>query len=145
MPHHAGIQQCSIVGPVVAVKGPLRRASPALDRAHRTLSPHPHPLRFQKRHKEHPLRGNERLEVYLTNTVEPIEPQANFLLPAVSAEVEAAQAVKEQPILVITGNPPYSGHSKNNGTWITEAVTEYRRLLDKLGRLNQSKWPQTII
>jgi hypothetical protein len=37
-------------GPVIAVKGSLRRASPALDRAHRTLSSDPHPLIFQKRH-----------------------------------------------------------------------------------------------
>jgi hypothetical protein len=36
-------------GPVGAVKGSLRRASLALDRAHRTLSPDPNPLRFQKR------------------------------------------------------------------------------------------------
>jgi hypothetical protein len=36
-------------GPVVAVKGSLRRASPALDRDHRTLLSDPHPLRFQKR------------------------------------------------------------------------------------------------
>jgi predicted helicase len=54
--------------------------------------------------KGHTLTGNQRIQVLLTNTLEPIEPQANFLLPAVSAEVEAAQAVKEQPILVITGN-----------------------------------------
>jgi CRP-like cAMP-binding protein len=38
-------------GPVVAVKGSLRRASPALDRDHRTLLSDPHPLKFQKRHK----------------------------------------------------------------------------------------------
>ena len=63
----------------------------------------------------HPLHDNERLQVFLTNTLEPIEPQPNFLLPAVTAEVEAAQAVKEQPILVITGNPPYSASSKNSG------------------------------
>ena len=37
-----------------------------------------------------------------------LDPQ-NLLLPAVAAEVEAAQEVKEKPILVITGNPPYSG------------------------------------
>ena len=56
--------------------------------------------------QNHPLKNDERLQVFLTNTLEPVEPQANFLLPAISAEVEAAQAVKEQPILVITGNPP---------------------------------------
>jgi predicted helicase len=74
----------------------------------------------------HPLKPDERIEVFLTNTLEPVEPLANFLLPAITAEVEAAQAVKEQPILVITGNPPYSGHSKNKGAWITAAIDEYK-------------------
>ena len=92
--------------------------------------------------QKHALHDDERLQVFLTNTLEPVEPQANFLLPAISAEVEAAQRVKEQPILVITGNPPYSGHSKNNGEWITNAVAEYRRLLDELGRPAQRKWLQ---
>lgn len=76
--------------------------------------------------QDHPLKDDDRLQVYLTNTLEPIEPQANFLLPAISAEVAAAQAVKEQPILVITGNPPYSGHSKNKGAWITAAIDGYK-------------------
>jgi len=90
----------------------------------------------------HALAASERLQVFLTNTLEPVEPQANFLLPAINAEVKAAQAVKEQPILVITGNPPYSGHSTNNGEWIRNAVAEYRRLLNELGRPSQSKWLQ---
>jgi hypothetical protein len=92
--------------------------------------------------QNHPLKDNERLQVFLTNTLEPVEPQANLLLPAISSEVEAAQAVKEQPILVIMGNPPYSGHSKNTGDWIKNAVAEYRRRLDELGRPSQSKWLQ---
>src|SRR5215211_1114842 len=66
----------------------------------------------------------------------------NFLLPAISAEVAAAQTVKGQPILVIMGNPPYSGHSKNKGQWIKNAVAEYRRRLDELGRPSQRKWLQ---
>ena len=57
--------------------------------------------------QNHPLESAERLQVFLTNTLEPIEPLKNLLLPAVTAEVEAAQTVKEKPILVITGNPPY--------------------------------------
>jgi Type ISP C-terminal specificity domain/N-6 DNA Methylase len=73
----------------------------------------------------HALKDGERLQVLLTNTLEPVEPQPNFLVPAVSAEVEAAQTVKEKPILVITGNPPYSGRSKNKGPWITTAIDEY--------------------
>ena len=81
--------------------------------------------------QKHSLKENERLKVYLTNTLEPVEPQPNFLLPAISAEVKAAQLVKEQPILVITGNPPYSGHSKNKGPWITEEIAEYKFTWEK--------------
>jgi predicted helicase len=43
----------------------------------------------------HPLSSGERLQVFLTNTLEPVEPQKNLLLPAVSREVEEAQKVKK--------------------------------------------------
>ncbi|HTX50470.1 MAG TPA: type ISP restriction/modification enzyme, partial [Caulobacteraceae bacterium] len=76
--------------------------------------------------KRHELHGDERLQVFLTNTLEPIEPQRDLMLPELSHEVEAAQRVKDQPILVITGNPPYSGHSKNKGDWISRAVDGYK-------------------
>jgi predicted helicase len=76
--------------------------------------------------QKHQLHDSERLQVFLTNTLEPVEPQANFLLPAISAEVEAAQRVKDREILVITGNPPYSGQSKNKGAWITATIDGYR-------------------
>jgi predicted helicase len=92
--------------------------------------------------QQHPLKDNERLQVFLTNTLEPIEPQKNLLLPAVTAEVEAAQTVKEKPILVITGNPPYSGHSKNKGVWITAAIEAYKQVDGRpLGEKNP-KWLQ---
>lgn len=81
--------------------------------------------------QRHSLKDDERLQVFLTNTLEPIEPLKNLLLPAVTAEVEAAQAIKEQPIFVITGNPPYSGQSKNKGRWITAAIDEYRFTWEK--------------
>lgn len=75
--------------------------------------------------KGHPLQDQERLQVFLTNTLEPVEPQRNLLMPALSAEVEAAQRVKDQPILVITGNPPYQAKSKNKGKWIKSQVKSY--------------------
>ncbi len=75
--------------------------------------------------KGHPLRGEERLQVFLTNTLEPIEPQRNLLLPELSHEVEAAQRVKDQPVLVITGNPPYAAKSRNNGEWIKAKIKPY--------------------
>jgi hypothetical protein len=75
--------------------------------------------------KGHPLHGDERLQVFLTNTLEPVEPQKNLLLPAIAAEAEAAQMVKERPILVITGNPPYSYESKNTGPIAVGSVAPY--------------------
>jgi hypothetical protein len=92
--------------------------------------------------KGHELHDDERLQVFLTNTLEPIEPQKNFLLPAIAAEVEAAQKVKEKPILVITGNPPYSGHSKNKGLWIATQIAKYREEFPELSKPAQGKWLQ---
>jgi predicted helicase len=86
--------------------------------------------------QNHPLKNDERLQVFLTNTLEPIHPEPHFLLPAITAETEAAQTVKDQPILVITGNPPYSGHSRNKGVWISAAINGYKFTteLDEAGR-----------
>lgn len=99
----------------------------------------------------HPLEEDERFQVYLTNTVEPIAPTRNLFLPALSDETEAAQAIKERPILVITGNPPYAGHSKNNGKVAKGRIEKYKTLVETgedgierivpLGERN-SKWLQ---
>jgi len=92
--------------------------------------------------KGYAMQRGERLNIYLTNTLEPIEPQGNLLLPALSREVKAAQEIKDKPILVITGNPPYSGHSKNTGEWITELIDTYKTVDGKpLGEKNP-KWLQ---
>lgn len=86
--------------------------------------------------------NKERLQIYLTNTLEPLNTQYSAFLPALSREGEAAQKVKEKPILVIVGNPPYSGHSKNNGAWIREKVRDYYFVDGKpLGEKNP-KWLQ---
>lgn len=92
--------------------------------------------------KGYMMRPEQRLQIFLTNTLEPIEPQPNFLLPALSNEVEQAQKVKDKPILVITGNPPYSGHSLNKGKWITDLIETYKQVDGKgLGEKNP-KWLQ---
>ncbi|TFU06194.1 hypothetical protein EUV02_04065 [Polymorphobacter arshaanensis] len=83
-----------------------------------------------------------RFQVYLTNTVEPMAAQSNFLLPALSKETEAAQIIKTKPILVITGNPPYAGHSKNNGPVATGSVAAYREGFPELSKPGQGKWLQ---
>lgn len=88
------------------------------------------------------MKPRERLQVYLTNTLEPIEPEPNLFLPALSKEVKQAQGVKDKPILVITGNPPYSGHSLNKGKWITGLIEDYRRDFPELKKPGQGKWLQ---
>lgn len=94
------------------------------------------------RDKGHPLKDDERLQVFLTNTLEPVEPQKNLLLPEISREVEAAQKVKDKPILVIMGNPPYSGHSKNNSAYVKATIDAYKMVDGKpLGEKNP-KWLQ---
>jgi predicted helicase len=88
------------------------------------------------------MNQKERLQIYLTNTLEPINPQTNFLLPALANEGKEAQKIKDKPILVITGNPPYSGHSKNTGDWISKIIKDYYFVDGKpLGEKNP-KWLQ---
>jgi predicted helicase len=88
------------------------------------------------------LQAKERLQVFLTNTLEPLNAQVNFLLPALSKEGKTAQSIKNQPILVITGNPPYSGHSTNKGSWIAERVNEYKKVGNEVLKEKNPKWLQ---
>jgi len=89
------------------------------------------------------LRNDERFQIFLTNTLESVGKQLEIpLLPALSDETKKARKIKEEPILVITGNPPYSGHSKNTGEWITDKIKDYYYINGKpLGEKN-TKWLQ---
>jgi len=82
--------------------------------------------------------GNERLQVFLTNTIEEVEQKAGLLygpLRVIADEAEAASKAKTQlPIMVIMGNPPYSGHSAN-ASWRMNA--EGKKTPTFIGRLMQ--------
>ena len=71
------------------------------------------------------LQKDDRFKLYLTNTLE-MEELAQTELPgmvSLSEESHSAGKVKkEQPILVILGNPPYSGISANRGKWIDDLL-----------------------
>lgn len=78
------------------------------------------------------LRNEERAKLYLTNTLD-MEDLVQTELPGMSSLSEeshlAGRIKKEQPILVIFGNPPYSGHSANKGEWIVRLLKEgYKRI-----------------
>lgn len=93
----------------------------------------------------HRLTDAERMPFYLTNTLEDIELQQSKLpgLSALAEESRLARVVKQQtPVLVILGNPPYSGHSSNTGAWITGLIETYKQVDGApLGEKNP-KWLQ---
>jgi len=70
--------------------------------------------------------SDERLGVYLTNTLEQTlgtGPARLLLGGFISDEAnEAAKVKQDYPVMVIVGNPPYSGHSANKGKWINELL-----------------------
>jgi predicted helicase len=71
------------------------------------------------------VKNDERVQVYLTNTLERNE--THSLLPfmqELSQESIKAGKIKEKPILAIIGNPPYHGLSANKGEWINELLKE---------------------
>lgn len=91
-----------------------------------------------------PSKKENRLRVYLTNSLEEAHPDtstlwANFL----SQEASEANAIKrETPVMVVIGNPPYSGESQNKGSWIMDLMEDYKKEpggKEKLKERN-SKW-----
>jgi len=80
------------------------------------------------------LSYDDRFKLYLTNTLE-LETLAQSNLPGMSSLSEeshsAGKVKKEQPILVILGNPPYSGHSANR-SWKTANGKKVMTFIGKL-------------
>lgn len=67
------------------------------------------------------FKNDERLNVYLTNTLEETRDITNMFPFAKWLTEESSNAKKikkEHPVMVVMGNPPYSGESSNNGEWI---------------------------
>jgi predicted helicase len=90
-------------------------------------------------------RQNERVNIFLTNTLEDLEKTAEQLGPLriLSDEANSAYEIKKhKPVLVILGNPPYSGHSANKGEWIRGLIDDYKTVDGRpLGERNP-KWLQ---
>lgn len=84
-----------------------------------------------------------RLGVYLTNSLEEgerVEQTLFGLSRTIAEEARAANDIKRQmPIMVVIGNPPYSGHSTNKGEWIEKLMADYK-VSPELKRPAQAKW-----
>jgi predicted helicase len=75
------------------------------------------------------MEDDERIKYYLTNTLEMKElDESKFPgMSSLSTEShEAGKVKKDVQILVVLGNPPYSGISSNKGEWITEKIETYK-------------------
>ncbi|ABF82190.1 putative methylase, partial (plasmid) [Borrelia hermsii DAH] len=76
--------------------------------------------------------GNEHLrpQIFLTNTLDVtlISNQESFkaFFPAISEENKLVNEIKNKPILVILGNPPYNAESKNNNNYILNLIKSYK-------------------
>ncbi len=69
--------------------------------------------------------GDERLGVYLTNTLDLAAHLSERILMGqfITDEATAADDVKrDRPVMVVLGNPPYSGHSANKSPWIASLL-----------------------
>lgn len=112
------------------------------------LLPAPHiiaHLKFSRLLEElgYELPSNARPRIYLTNTLmsQDVTQSAIPFTRALASEAVSAEKVKkEEPILAIVGNPPYSGHSYNKGKEIQKLVDEYKKIEgESIGERNP-KW-----
>jgi len=71
--------------------------------------------------------GKQRLGIYLTNTLDEALKKSEILFGQfVAEEANQASTIKrDTPVMVVLGNPPYSGHSANKSEWIAGLVQDY--------------------
>ncbi|MFZ4549808.1 MAG: Eco57I restriction-modification methylase domain-containing protein, partial [Bacteroidales bacterium] len=78
----------------------------------------------------HPSKGGEqRLRIYLTNSLEESHPDTGTLFANwLSTEANEANFIKRDcPVMIVMGNPPYSGESANKGEWIMSLMEDYKK------------------
>lgn len=77
------------------------------------------------------FRPNERVNIFLTNTLEGIEHvthQAGPLAALTREANEAADVKRRRPVLVVLGNPPYSNFGRQNrNDFILGLLADYKR------------------
>lgn len=72
------------------------------------------------------FKAEERVRIFLTNSLEEApqlraddSPFSHWLFEEAAG---ATRAKQEAPVMVVLGNPPYSGHSANTGKWIASLL-----------------------
>lgn len=72
---------------------------------------------------------DQRFKIFLTNSLEEAHPDTQTLFSSwLSDEADQANAIKrDAPVMVVMGNPPYSGESANKGEWIMSLMEDYKK------------------
>ena len=100
-------------------------------------------LSLQLKDADYEFKEGERLGIYLTNSLEEgvKEKYESAFGGFLEEEANAAADIKrEKPIMVVLGNPPYSGHSANKGEWITHLLNDYAVLKTAVRPERNTKW-----
>lgn len=87
---------------------------------------------------------DKRLHVYLTNSLEESNNEPRTLFAQwLSREATEANVIKrDYPVMVMIGNPPYSGESQNKGKWVMSLMDSYKKEPGGKTQLNERnpKW-----
>lgn len=91
-----------------------------------------------------PATHKDRVQIYLTNSLDQTELTNKYTLAEMIAkEANEANNIKHNaPVMVVVGNPPYSGESKNTSDWIMKLMEDYKKEPNSNNRLNEKnpKW-----
>ena len=86
-------------------------------------------LELGNQHQGLRLGLDQRLNLVLANTLEDAQhpgqaaPLAHATAHAIAREAASADGItREQPVMVVIGNPPYAGHSANKNAWIDQLL-----------------------
>ena len=74
--------------------------------------------------------NGERLRIFLTNSLEEHEFERGALSMdwwLADESKEANRVKRDTPVMVVLGNPPYKGESKNKGSWMANLMGDYKK------------------
>ena len=73
--------------------------------------------------------NDQRFRIFLTNSLEEAHPDSGTLFSSWLSDesTQANKIKKETPVMVVMGNPPYSGESVNKGKWIMNLMEDYKK------------------
>jgi type I restriction-modification system DNA methylase subunit len=88
--------------------------------------------------------NKQRLGIYLTNTLDEAMKKSEILFGQFIAQEanEASEIKRDAPVMVVLGNPPYSGHSANKSEWIAGLIKDYYYVDGKPLNEKNPKWLQ---